>query len=218
MEKWAFVSDFDGTISKKDFYWLVIERYFPEGRELHKKWKSGEWKDIDFLSKVFASINQDQEQIYKDILTVPIDEDVPDFVRLVQAAGGDFYILSAGTNYYIDLIIKNLGLENITVLSNKGIYRDKNIYLDIDTGHWSYSERYGIDKAAVIKRLKKKYNFIYFAGDSEPDSHPAAVADVTYATGFLPEILDEKGISHKKFNRFRDIQDDLIAQGRLPKP
>ncbi|MGA9288640.1 MAG: 2,3-diketo-5-methylthio-1-phosphopentane phosphatase, partial [Anaerobacillus sp.] len=25
MENWAFVSDFDGTISKKDFYWLVIE-------------------------------------------------------------------------------------------------------------------------------------------------------------------------------------------------
>lgn len=49
MKKWAFVSDFDGTISKQDFYWMVIDKYFPEGRELFKKWKSGELKDIEFL-------------------------------------------------------------------------------------------------------------------------------------------------------------------------
>ncbi len=28
MNKWAFVSDFDGTISHKDFYWMVIENIF----------------------------------------------------------------------------------------------------------------------------------------------------------------------------------------------
>ncbi|MFP3361713.1 2,3-diketo-5-methylthio-1-phosphopentane phosphatase, partial [Planococcus sp. SIMBA_143] len=47
MKKWAFVSDFDGTISKKDFYWLVIDTYYPEGKPLYKKWKAGEMQDID---------------------------------------------------------------------------------------------------------------------------------------------------------------------------
>lgn len=41
MKKWAFVSDFDGTISKKDFYHLVIEEFFPEGEALFKQWKRG---------------------------------------------------------------------------------------------------------------------------------------------------------------------------------
>ena len=62
MKKWAFVSDFDGTISKQDFYWMVIDKYFPEGRELFKKWKSGELKDIEFLGTVFASINQSEQK------------------------------------------------------------------------------------------------------------------------------------------------------------
>ncbi|MBJ7885707.1 2,3-diketo-5-methylthio-1-phosphopentane phosphatase, partial [Bacillaceae bacterium HSR45] len=67
MKKWAFVSDFDGTISKQDFYWMVIDKYFPEGRELFKKWKSGELKDIEFLGTVFASINQSEQKIIDDI-------------------------------------------------------------------------------------------------------------------------------------------------------
>ncbi|OLN22195.1 2,3-diketo-5-methylthio-1-phosphopentane phosphatase [Domibacillus antri] len=217
MEKWAFVSDFDGTISKKDFYWQVIDNYFPEGRELYTKWKNGEWNDIDFLAKVFASINRKEEQITEDILSIPVDEDVPDFVRRVQQAGGDFYILSAGTDYYIRPIVNYLGLEQVTVFSNKGVFRDQNIQLEIDPNHWSYSERYGIDKAAVIRRLKEEYDIVYFAGDSEPDSHPAELADRTYATGALPDILDEKSVSYVRFRRFNDIAADLAAEGRLPK-
>ncbi|MCM3787261.1 MtnX-like HAD-IB family phosphatase [Domibacillus indicus] len=216
MTKWAFVSDFDGTISKRDFYWLVIDAYFPEGRDLYPKWKSGEWKDIDFLAKVFGSIHQSEEQIAKDILSIPIDEDVPEFVRSVQAAGGDFFILSAGTDYYIKPIVESRGLENVAVLSNKGVYREQNIHLDIDPEHWSYSERYGIDKAIVIQRLKEEYDVVYFAGDSEPDSHPAVIADRTYAKEALPAILDEKGVPYVQFERFNDIKADLIKEGRLP--
>lgn len=39
MKKWAFVSDFDGTISNKDFYWVIIEKYYPEGRDLLRSGK-----------------------------------------------------------------------------------------------------------------------------------------------------------------------------------
>ena len=70
MKKWAFVSDFDGTISKKDFYHLVIEKYFPEGKELFKQWKNGTIKDIDFLAKVFTSIHKEEAQIVEDIFFV----------------------------------------------------------------------------------------------------------------------------------------------------
>lgn len=53
MKKWVFVLDFDGIILKKDFYWIVIEKYFSEGEEFFCWWKVGEMKDIDFLFIVF---------------------------------------------------------------------------------------------------------------------------------------------------------------------
>lgn len=90
MKKWAFVSDFDGTISKKDFYHLVMEKYFHEGASLFTKWKAGEMKDIEFLSTVFSSIHQNETQIIEDIHSLEIDEHVTAFIRKVQAQGGGF--------------------------------------------------------------------------------------------------------------------------------
>jgi 2-hydroxy-3-keto-5-methylthiopentenyl-1-phosphate phosphatase len=217
VKKWAFVSDFDGTISKQDFYIVMMDKYFPEGRELFKKWRAGEIKDIDFLSSIFQSINQDEVQIIQDILDIPIDEYVPNFIKKVQENGGDFYILSAGTDYYIYHLLKKHGIENVKVFSNKGFYRDRNVYMDINPNEWHYSERYGIDKSKVIQRLKEEYEAIYFAGDSEPDSHPAVHADLTFAKNGLQDMLQEKKVPFIPVASFKEVEDYLIEKGVLSK-
>lgn len=215
MKKWAFVSDFDGTISKQDFYWMVIDKYFPEGRELFKKWKSGELKDIEFLGTVFASINQSEQKIIDDIHSIPIDEYVPDFIHHVQKSGGDFYILSAGTDYYIHYILKKYGITDVEVYSNKGFFKEDNVHMDIDENHWHYSERYGIDKSKVIQKLKEEYETVYFAGDSEPDSHPAKFADVTFAKDALQDLLRQQGVPFVAVETFEDIEQYLKEKGRI---
>ncbi|MFZ0371582.1 MAG: MtnX-like HAD-IB family phosphatase [Halobacillus sp.] len=215
MKKWAFVSDFDGTISNKDFYWVIIEKYYPEGRDLFKKWKAGQMKDIEFLRSIFTSINQHEEQIIEDILNIPIDEYVPAFIQHVQNNGGDFYILSAGTDYYIHHILKEYNIQNVTVFSNEGYYEDQNVHLNIDPSHRHHSERYGIDKSKVIQELKQEYETVHFAGDSEPDSHPAVYADATFAKDALQEILSEKNVAYTPVTTFKDIQADLEKRGFL---
>lgn len=215
MKKWAFVSDFDGTISKKDFYHLVIENYFPEGKELFKEWKSGKLLDIEFLSQVFASIHQEEDTLIEAIKLLPIDEHTGDFIKLVERNGGDFYVLSAGTNYYIRHIMKEAGAENVEIFSNKGYFHSRNVHLKIDKEDWKYSERYGIDKSKVILKLKEEYETIYFFGDSEPDSHPAAYADVTFAKDALCGLLEEKGINYVGVNNFKDVEAYLRNKGRL---
>ncbi|WP_341356437.1 MtnX-like HAD-IB family phosphatase [Rossellomorea sp. y25] len=215
MKNWAFVSDFDGTISKKDFYHLILEKYFVEGQDLYKQWKSGEIKDIEFLSQVFTSINQEENQIIDDIHSLEIDEYVPSFIRKVQAQGGDFYILSAGTDYYIHHILQQHEITNVKVYSNEGYYKEKNVHMNIDPGHPHHSARYGIDKSKVLTDLKKEYETIYFAGDSEPDSHPAKVADVTFAMKALQAILKENNTSFIEVNDFNDIDRYLTRIGVL---
>lgn len=215
MKKWAFVSDFDGTISKKDFYHLVLEKYFEEGQALYKQWKSGEIKDIDFLRQVFTSIHQEESQIIEDIHSLEIDEHVPSFIRKVQAQEGDFYILSAGTDYYIHHILGQYGIKGVEVYSNEGYYKEKNVHLNIDPEHPYHSERYGIDKSKVLTDLKKEYETIYFAGDSEPDSHPAKVANVTFAMKALQDILKENNTPHIEVDSFNDIEQHLIRIGVL---
>lgn len=216
MNKWAFVSDFDGTISKRDFYLIMMDKYFPEGRKLMPKWKAGEIKDIDFLNKVFTSINQDEEQIINDIYSIEIDEYVPDFIKKVQQNGGDFYILSAGTDYYIYHLLKKYGVDHVKVFSNEGHYHEKNVHMNIDENHQHYSERYGIDKSKVIQDLKKEYETVFFIGDSEPDSHPAEYADITFAKNGLQDLLRKKDIAFVPVEEFREVENYLKEKGILP--
>ncbi|MHC0038836.1 MtnX-like HAD-IB family phosphatase [Pseudoneobacillus sp. C159] len=215
MKKWAFVSDFDGTISNQDFYWLIINKYFPEGNELYKRWKAAEILDIDFLQTVFKSIHQEEEKIIEDILTIPIDPYVPHFVKMIQQNGADFFILSAGTDYYIYHILEKYGIQNVKVLSNEGFFQENNVHLKLDDTHPHYSKRYGIDKSKVIQELKSQYEMIYFAGDSEPDSHPAAFADMTFAKNGLQQILKENQIPFVPFERFEEIETYLKEKGVL---
>ncbi|WP_377888975.1 MtnX-like HAD-IB family phosphatase [Alkalihalobacillus sp. R86527] len=215
MTNWAFVSDFDGTISKKDFYWFVIENYYPEGRVLYKEWKAEKIQDIEFLGKVFKSINKDEAQIIEDIKTLPIDPHVPAFIKKVQQNGGDFYILSAGTDYYIKHLLTYYGIEGVPVYSNKGYYEDNNVHLSIDSTHRHYSERYGIDKSLVIKELKDSYDEVYFAGDSEPDSHGAREADLTFAKDALQDILKYRDAPYFPVESFADIEEELKNRGKL---
>jgi 2-hydroxy-3-keto-5-methylthiopentenyl-1-phosphate phosphatase len=215
MKKWAFVSDFDGTISDEDFYWLVIHKYYPEGKELFQKWKAAEILDIDFLRTVFSSIHQSEEQIIEDILSIPIDPFIPEFIKEVQNNQGDFYVLSAGTDYYIHHLLMKHQVENVKVISNPGYYEKQNIHLTIDSNHRHYSKRYGIDKSVVIKELLEEYDEVYFAGDSEPDSHPAAFATITFAKKGLQAILLEKQIPYVPIDTFNDVRTYLQTKGVL---
>jgi 2-hydroxy-3-keto-5-methylthiopentenyl-1-phosphate phosphatase len=47
MKDFAFISDFDGTLTKKDFYKILSETYYKEELvPIFNSWKNGEMKDI----------------------------------------------------------------------------------------------------------------------------------------------------------------------------
>ncbi|AOM83011.1 MtnX-like HAD-IB family phosphatase [Salisediminibacterium beveridgei] len=213
MTSWAFVSDFDGTISKEDFYWLVIHQYYPEGESLYYKWKKGDFLDIEFLTKIFSSINEEEDKILEMIKEIPLDESVKPFIDEVHANGGDFIILSAGTDYYIRELLRMHSLPNVPVYSNRGFYQDGNIHLAVDPHNPFYSKRYGIDKQAVMKDLKNTYDYLFYYGDSEPDAHPAKEADRMYAKDGLVDILSSQGTPFTEVNSFKEIMNVQSQEG-----
>ncbi|MGM0847045.1 MAG: MtnX-like HAD-IB family phosphatase [Bacillota bacterium] len=215
MKKWAFVSDFDGTISEQDFYDLVIERFYNEGRELYTQWKNGEMKDIEFLGEVFKNINDDEENLLEEIREIPIDEFAMTFIKKVQQNGGDFFILSASTDYYINHLLKHYEIQNVKVYSNEGYFEDEGVHLKLDEAHPHYHERYGIDKSIVIQDLQKEYETVHFIGDSEPDTHPAIHADLVFAKKALQTMLREQDVPFIAVETFQDVEKYLKNEGYL---
>ncbi len=208
----VFISDFDGTISNKDFYLHIIDKYMKEeGNESYKKWQMGEIKDVDFLGHIFKNIGQEEQQIHKDIIEMQIDPYLKEFIEYIHSRNGDFVVLSAGADYYIKLLFEYLGIHNITIYSNKAIYKDKGIHFDIDPSYEYYSERYGIDKKKVVENLKTKYSRTIYAGDSMPDFEPSLICDKRFATGKLKGIFKEQEVDFYPFDSFKDIRRVLEA-------
>ncbi|SMC29129.1 Haloacid Dehalogenase superfamily, subfamily IB, phosphoserine phosphatase-like/2,3-diketo-5-methylthio-1-phosphopentane phosphatase [Clostridium acidisoli DSM 12555] len=204
--KFAFISDFDGTLTEKDFYKIITDEYLKEEcAQMYIDWKKKKIKDVDYLGYVFGNIRRSEEQIYEDIMKIKLDPFAVEFIKNINDNGGDFIVVSAGTGYYIDKVFKNNHIENVKVYTNKGVFKDNGIHFLLDENSEFYSEIYGIDKMKVVNKLKGEYDKIFYAGDSQPDVKAALLADVVFAKGELIEFLKEEGKEYIEFNNFKDI-------------
>lgn len=223
--KVIFASDFDGTISLRDFYWIVIDKYLgKEYIDLYVKWQSRKIKDVDFLNMVFNNINQDYETILNDIHSIPIDRKAIEFIYWFTEEVGEFYIISAGCQYYIDILVEKYGLKDkVKVIANPGYYKNGSIYMVPDKTKEYYSETFGVDKGKAVEIIKRDADFLFFAGDSRPDYYAAKVADYIFAKHQLADILREQNIRFFSFNDFGDIFEEtkrvvtLIKEGEYEK-
>ena len=212
--KFIFFSDFDATLTNKDFYKIVMEKHLGEkGVQLYKEWQAQKIKDVDFLNTVFSGMDCPEQEVIKDILTIPFDMDAHSFMKKTRDSSGDFIILSAGADYYIKKLFEHYGIEGFKIISNPSEYRDGGIHIMPDYDSPYYSEVYGVDKALVVKNYKDKAEKIYYAGDSLPDLKAAELADVIFAKGKLQKLLKDEGYSFVPINSFKEIEEYLAKEG-----
>lgn len=213
MKKFAFVSDFDGTLSSKDFYHIIIDKYMgSEGKEFYTEWKKTKKINVEFLNKIFGSINLSERELFDEISQIPLDKYAKDFIDKVRRNGGDFYIVSAGTSYYIKILLEYLDIKDIPVISMEGIYSNGGIKITPDPNGEYFSEVFGLDKRKFVESIKRDYEYIIFAGDSEPDLQAAKAADFVYARGELAQLLDKDDMVFTGFSDFKQIEKDLMEK------
>lgn len=212
-KKFAFVSDFDGTLTDRDFYHIVMDKYLKDWSwNYYDEWKKSKKINVDFLNKMFGAMDRSEEEIFQDILELPLDPYAVKFIQMVQNNGGDFFILSAGTSYYINKLLEYFKIKNVTVISMNGRYHNRGIEIMPDPKSEFYSEMWGIDKQRVILSLKEKYEKVYFAGDSEPDIGAAKTADCAFATGSLKDWLTKEKAPYIAFEHFEEVAKYLVRE------
>lgn len=211
MKKFIFVSDFDGTMTKRDFYLIVMDKVESDWPALIEEWRSKKITTFAFLAEVFKRIGKEESEIIKDILTIEFDPAAAAVVNQVKDAGGDFAVLSAGADYYIGRVLAHHGIQDVRLIANKGVYQDKSIKMTPIESDAFYSPLYGIDKGAVIRVLKQEYETVFFAGDSRPDLEAAQAADVAFATGELAGLLTKSNSFFIPYTSFKDIEQYLMS-------
>ncbi|URZ06878.1 MtnX-like HAD-IB family phosphatase [Clostridium felsineum] len=206
MKNFVFISDFDGTISKRDFYKIITDKYLKEEvGELYKDWRNNKITDVDYLGYVFSHIGRGEKEIIEDVLTISIDPFIKEFIEKIKENGGDFVVVSAGANYYIDKVFENAGIKDVDIYSNKSVYKDNGLHFVLNPKDEFYSGNYGIDKGKVVKKLKSSYKKVFYAGDSTPDIEPAILSDVVFAKSKLRDFLKERNKEFIVFDGFDEV-------------
>jgi 2-hydroxy-3-keto-5-methylthiopentenyl-1-phosphate phosphatase len=217
----ALVSDFDGTITRRDFYLLIRERYMAESApEYFELNRAGQMSHFEAMAAYFTHAPDDEAALQEMMdLTEPDPCFVPT-VSTLQAASWDLIIVSAGSHWYIERILRNLGVEAV-VHSNPGhIRKGQGLVIERPSGTPFFSAEVGIDKAAVVRDALGRYEQVAFAGDGPPDLEPALLVPprFRFARGYLADALRSRQEPFQEFHSWSEIARSLAGGAFTGKP
>ncbi|MDR1026095.1 MAG: haloacid dehalogenase-like hydrolase, partial [Lactobacillus sp.] len=99
---YAFISDFDGTITADDFFTLISERYFDDDMLAPwSKYLDGKETHFNALNEMFAQIHIDEDELKEFIRKIRFDKVFFEVCELCNEKNIPIYICSAGCDYYI---------------------------------------------------------------------------------------------------------------------
>jgi 2-hydroxy-3-keto-5-methylthiopentenyl-1-phosphate phosphatase len=204
----ALVSDFDGTITRRDFYALIADRYMPRSEpDYLELYRAGKLSHFDAMASYFAHAPTDEASLALLLKDTEPDPAFQSTVARLHQASWDLIIVSAGSSWYIDRILAACGV-NAAVHSNPGHPRTgRGLVIEKPLGSPFLSTEVGIDKAAVVREALGRYKRVAFAGDGPPDVEPALLVDpeLRFARDYLARELQRRGEVFQPFERWSDV-------------
>ena len=209
------VSDFDGTMTKFDFFDLA-RRDLPSAAD-HDFWQdfvAGKITHFEALAGIFASIRTDWTGIETVVDHMELDPSLRDSVARLRAAGWEIIVASAGCDWYIRRLLAKAGVE-LEVHANPGVFAPETglaLSLPVDSPY--FRRETGIDKSAIVRAALARDPDAVFAGDGRPDLAPAGLVRPArrYARGWLAHHLQKNREEFHPFETWSEIAGHLLEQ------
>ncbi len=209
------ITDFDGTITKRDFFYCVVEKLLKkEDLAPWDRYTRGEITHFEALRQIFLNIRVDESKIEAIFEYMEIDPGLAEAVKKLEKAGWKIIIVSNGCLWYVDIFLKRAGV-NLEVYSNPGHYsRDTGLVMELPTASPFFSPETGISKLAVVEDALRNCGKVFFAGDGRPDISSALLipAESRFAREWLAEHLESLKEGFHRFERWSEIANYLVSQ------
>lgn len=208
MKDFCILSDFDGTISKKDGLYTFISLYAKgDWEKIEQDWVDGKIDSKECLIEEFKLIpNLSEELIANFIQSLDIDENFAEFYQYTNENNIDFYVVSDGIDYFIERILNKYGLSNINIISNHAEFINENFKITFPNDNPKCINNAGTCKCAILNKLRENYKTIYYIGDGVSDYCVSDKADILFAKSRLANYCKERNIKCKEYESFKDIQ------------
>jgi 2,3-diketo-5-methylthio-1-phosphopentane phosphatase len=212
------VTDFDGTVTRNDFFRLVVEQLAPGGMDqFWQGYLDDRYTHFEALQGIFASIRVPEQRLLDLVAQVHAEPDMADRVERLRRAGWEVVVASAGCGWYIERTLARLGVQ-LEVHSNPGTFdpeRGLQMHRPIHSPY--YSPTHGIDKAAIVRAGLARGQVVAFAGDGFPDLPAARLVPQThrFARHDLRSAMQRERLPFVPFERWGEVSEHLCDRLNL---
>ena len=206
-QKIAVQIDFDGTVTVEDVSFLLLDTYVGSGWRKHlDEYSYGDITVGAFNKKVFGMMKAGEKTMTEFVLNNPRVKIRPGFKELIAYCKQKGYkpiIVSNGLMFYIEALLKKLGIKDIEIHAAENEFFDGGMdvkYLGPD------GEEVDADfkKAYTGDFIKKGYRVIYI-GNGTSDIYPARLASQVFACEDLLKACAKEDLKHYPFNDFFEV-------------
>jgi 2,3-diketo-5-methylthio-1-phosphopentane phosphatase len=211
----VLVSDFDGTMTRNDFYKLAIEELLPaDTPDYWAEYRAGTITHFEALRRYFAAIRKSEEEVLAVVQQMELDPGLRRAVEELHQAGWKVIVTSAGCEWYIRRLLAEAGI-NVLVYANPGRYvAGRGLIMEMPKGSPYLSESLGVDKTAVVREHVARGGKVAFAGDGFPDTDPARLVpgQLRFARGDLANVLEHENLEFHRFKTWSEISRVLLRE------
>lgn len=206
------VSDFDGTMTREDFYQLALKHLLPpDVTNFWIDYRAGRITHFQALQAYFAAIQADEADVRAIVARMQLDPQLAPAVADLDRAGWDVVITSAGCAWYIRILLAEAGVD-LPVHSNPGRFEQgRGLLMELPAPGPFFSPTIGVDKAAVVRQGLLDHRRVAFAGDGFPDVGAARLVPepLRFARADLAEALTSEGLGFQPFDCWSEVARSL---------
>lgn len=209
----VLVTDFDGTLTRHDFYRLVIDELLPPGTpDFWVEYLAGRITHFEAIRRTFAAAPAGAAALEALARRMGLEPDLAAEVERLRGAGWRVVVASAGCLRYIGTLLDEARVT-LEVHANPGHIEDGRLAMTLPTDSPYFSPETGIDKAAVVRDALATGLPVAFAGDGPPDLIPALMVEprLRFARGHLAQALADRGEAFRPFDRWRDVARAIVG-------
>jgi 2-hydroxy-3-keto-5-methylthiopentenyl-1-phosphate phosphatase len=209
--KTALQIDFDGTVTREDISFLLLDTYAPKiWRKYLDEYKAGKIAVAEFSKKVFALVKEDEKTLTDFILKSEHTKVRPGFNPLLDYCKQNkirTILVSNGLEFYIKAILKKLGVNALEIHAAENIFSPQGMKVRY-TGPDGKEINDGFKESYTDLLKREGYKVIYL-GDGSSDIYSARKADYIFAVDGLLEKCREENLNCDTFKDFYDVVEKL---------
>ncbi len=197
--------DFDGTITEEDVSFMLLDAFADrDWRKLHRDFLEGRISVGRFNTDAFAMVKADRESLLKVARDgVKIKPGFHEMVACCRRKGFRLVIVSNGLDFYIEAILKDIGLGDIEFFAAQTRFHHEGIKVQYIGPDGSPLDE-DFKMAYVNLFLSEGYRVIY-AGNGVSDFAPARQCYYVFATDELLARCEQTNVVCTPFTDFNQV-------------